>query len=194
MTEVVESSITRMNGPDEVSPRPRPIDNVLKRQFDLLTSNGILALHSRLIARTPTVIDHLVIAPSGVYVIEAYRYSAAPKLLVEGGIMTPRTSTLVVGGRDCTPLVYAVQERAARVKSELEVDQAWAAVPVHGQLCFTNAQWPLTSAPFTIDGLNVLGPAQATERVSRPGPVSPYTVAAVHRYLARAFPPATVTF
>jgi hypothetical protein len=190
MTDVAESRTTRMHTRSERPHPARPIDHELRRQFDLLTSNGVLALHDRRIALTGSVIDHLVISTSGVYVIDAKRYSGAPKLLVEGGIITPRTSTLIVGGRDCTQLVYSVQKQAALVKTELDVDRTWANVPVHGQLCFTDSQWPLTGGAFAIDGLDVLWPAKAAERVSTPGPVSPYTVAALHRFLTQAFPPA----
>jgi hypothetical protein len=89
--------------------------------------------------------------------------------------------------------VYAVQRQGALVKTELEVDENWAAVTVHGILCFIDANWPLVGGTFTIDGLDVLWPAKAAERVCTPGPVSTYTVAALYRFLSLAFPPAHET-
>jgi Nuclease-related domain len=161
----------------------------LTMRLDLLGPTGVLSLHERRIPLTGAIIDHLVISTSGVYVIDAKRYAGAPRLLVEGGIISPQTSTLIVGGRDCTRLVDTVHRQGALVRTELEVDENWAGVPVHGVLCFIDPSWPLVGGAFTIDGLDVLWPAKAAERVRTPGPISPYTVVALYRFLSATFPP-----
>src|SRR5690606_29915685 len=87
-------------------------------------------------------IDHLAVTPSGIYVIDAKRYRGRPSLKLEGGILRPRTATLLVGSRDCTKLVDGVLKQVDVVRGVLGDD-----VPVVGVLCFIEADWPLIGAP-----------------------------------------------
>ncbi|WP_134772996.1 nuclease-related domain-containing protein [Ornithinimicrobium flavum] len=70
-------------------------------------------LHDRGIPGSRANLDHLVVCPTGVYVVDAKRYQGRPHRVVEGGLFTPRTEKLLVGRRDCTKLWMAASSRPA---------------------------------------------------------------------------------
>lgn len=142
----------------------------------------VRVLHDRRIPGSRANIDHMVVAPSGVWVIDAKRYKGAPTLRVEGGIVRPRVESLRVGGRDKTKLVDGVQSQVERVTAAVEAMN----VPVLGVLCFVEADWPLVGGAFTVRGVQVLWPRLLVKRISStPGEID---VAATHARLAAAFP------
>jgi hypothetical protein len=61
-------------------------EELLAKRLDSLADQGVLTLHDRRVPGTQANIDHIVIAPSGVYVIDAKRYKGRPSLRVEGGL------------------------------------------------------------------------------------------------------------
>nr|WP_235523401.1 nuclease-related domain-containing protein [Cellulomonas sp. Root485] len=89
----------------------------LGRGLDSLADRGVRLLHDRRIPRTRANIDHIAVAPSGVYVIDAKRYAGRPTLRVEGGVIRPRTSRLVIGSRDGTKLVEGVHKQVGLVRT-----------------------------------------------------------------------------
>lgn len=142
----------------------------------------VRVLHDRRIPGSRANIDHIVVPPSGVWVIDAKRYKGTPTLRVEGGILRPRVESLRVGGRDQTKLVDGVQSQVERVTVAVEAMN----VPVIGVLCFVEADWPLIGGSFTIRGVQVLWPRLLVKRISSaPGEID---VAATHARLASAFP------
>ena len=83
-----------------------------------------------------------------------------PHLKVEGGLLRPRVEKLIVGTRDCTRLVDGVINQGAVVRDHLP-----ESVPVHGVLCFVEADWPLIGGrhaqppPRGSDELRTITPA-----------------------------------
>ena len=61
-------------------------EELLATGLDGLAEQGVHALHDRRIPGSRSNIDHIAIAPSGVYVIDAKRYTGRPNLRVEGGL------------------------------------------------------------------------------------------------------------
>ncbi len=146
-------------------------------------------LHDRRIPRTRTNIDHIVVGPSGVFVIDAKKYQGRPSLRVEGGLIRARIETLVVGSRDCTTEVDGVHKQVDLVRSALEFADL-GGIPVKGMLCFVEADWPLIGGDFTIAGLRVLWPKKAASYIVQPGSVDAATAEHIHRTLASSFPSA----
>ena len=143
-------------------------------------------LHDRRIPRTKANIDHIVVSPAGVWVIDAKRYrDKRPSLQVEGGIIRPRTESLRVGGRDRTHLVRGVESQVARVVAVLDDP----AIPVGGVLCFLDADWPLIGGSFAVDGIDVVWPRRLVKMLTTAEPRG-VDAAAVHARIAREFPPA----
>lgn len=141
-------------------------------------------LHDRRIPGTRSNIDHIVIGPTGVWVIDAKRYvGKRPALQVEGGIIRPRVETLRIGGRDGTKLVDGVREQVARVRECLPDEAA----PTEGVLCFLDADWPLVGGSFAVDGVHVVWPRMLIKRLTEAQPRK-IDVRALSDRLARALP------
>ena len=154
----------------------------LGARLDSLAADSIMALHDRLIPGSRANIDHIVVTPGGVWVIDAKHYTGQPELRVEGGLIRPRVEKLMVGGRDRTALVDGVLNHVAHVRESLD------GVPVTGALCFVAAGWPLIGGAFRTRGVHVLWPRRLAKVLSESrGPVDVASVAAT---LAARFKPA----
>ena len=162
----------------------------LGRQLDGLVGDGVHVLHDRRIPPTKANIDHIVVCPSGVFVIDAKKYQGQrPSLRIEGGWIRARTETLIVGSRNGTKLVDGVHKQVTLVRAALEAN-GLNAVPVGGMLCFVEADWPLIGGDFVIAGLNVLWPKKVASHIAKPGALDVDTAERVHHTLASAFPSA----
>lgn len=154
-------------------------------RLDTLVGEGVHVLHDRRIPRTKANIDHIVVCPSGVFVIDAKKWKGRPSLRIEGGLFRPRIEKLMVGSRDCTKLVDGVHKQVDLVRAALS---SFGQIPVAGMLCFVEADWPLIGGDFTIAGLRVLWPKKAAGYIGRPGSVDAATARQIHRALAMSFP------
>jgi hypothetical protein len=87
------------------------------------------------------------------------------------------------GTWDCTRLVDGVIKQVDVVRRLLQDD-----VPVHGVLCFVEADWPLIGGAFTTGGVQVSWPKKLCQRLLAAGSLTADWVAEVHGKLARALP------
>ena len=141
-----------------------------------------LVLHDRAIPGTRANIDHIAVAPSGVWVIDAKRYAGRVQRRDLGGWFTP-CPALFVNGHDRTKLVPAVVRRKARVEQV-----AGTGVPMHGVLCFADAEWGLLSRPFTVDDVIITWPRRLAGSLRKPGPLNATSIRALATQIASAFP------
>lgn len=160
-------------------------EEALGRRLNELASERLLVLHDRRIPGSKANIDHIAVTPSGVHVVDAKRFKGRPALKVEGGILRPRVSKLLVGGRDRTTLVDGVLRQVEVVRSILG-----DAVSVTGVLCFVDADWPLVGGAFTVRDVDVLWPKRLYARLALDGPVDGVLMQTTHRQLAAALPSA----
>ncbi len=160
-------------------------EEALGTGLNKLSSSRVRVMHDRRIPGTRANIDHLVVGHAGVWVIDAKRYQGRPTLRVEGGLLRPRVEKLLVGRRNCTKVVDGVLKQVDVVRGVVDDD-----VPVHGALCFVDADWPLIGGAFTTRGVAVLWPKKLYPRLQEPGPLSLDDIDRLHRALARALPPA----
>ncbi len=160
---------------------------LLGEGLDGLAPRGVRVLHDRRIPRTRANIDHIAVSSSGVFVIDAKRYSGRPTKQTTGGLFRPRVTLLMVGGRNQTKLVDGVHKQVRLVRDALDA-VGFTGVPVRGMLCFIEASWPLIGGSFDIDGVDVLWPKRAAEHLLVPGDLDEAMTERVHRSLATAFP------
>lgn len=140
-------------------------------------------LHDRRIPGTRANIDHLVVCPRGMFVIDAKRYKGRrPQLRVEGGLLRPRVEKLTVGGRDSTKLVDGVLKQVHVVSAALDGPQ------VQGILVFVDADWPLVGGAFATRGVPVAWPKRMAKLLVADGPYDEREIERIHRNLAGAFP------
>ena len=162
----------------------------LGRQLDAVAQAGVHVLHDRRIPTTKANIDHIVVCPSGVFVIDTKKHKGQrPSLRVDGGWTRPRTETLIIGSRNGTRLVDGVHKQVNLVRATLEAS-GLSEFQVGGMLCFVGADWPLFGGDFMIDGVSVLWPRKAASHFVRPGAIDAATAARIHHVLASSFPPA----
>ena len=164
-------------------------ERLLGERLDKLIPQHVHALHDRRIPGTKANIDHIVVAPQGVLVIDAKRYRGRPHLQVDRALRRPSTRRLFVGRRDCSALVTGVQKQVELVRAALE-RATLNEVPVSAMLCFVEADWPLIGGSFTIDGVRVLWPKAAGRALVEPGDVDATRAERLLTELARAFPSA----
>ncbi len=155
----------------------------LGRRLNELASDTLRPLHDRRIPGTRANIDHIVVASSGVYVIDAKKYKGRPSLKIEGGLLRPRTEKLLVGTRDCTKLVDGMHKQLDVVRPVIGED-----IPLIGVLCFVEADWPLIGGSFATRGVKAMWPKKLYPLLAGEGPLSPPTISATHQALAMALP------
>lgn len=141
--------------------------------LDGLAPAGVVVLHDRLRPGTRANIDHLAVAPSGVWVIDDKRYQGQVARKDVGGWLSSDVR-LYVGRRDCTDRVKAMAKQVAAVRTALGSE--WAEVPVRSMLCFVDTEWGWLAKPFELQGVIVTWPKAARQLLVRPGPYAPATV------------------
>lgn len=125
--------------------------------------SGVILLHDRLAPRRQRAnIDHIAVAPSGVWVIDTKRYRG------KAAVTSPLFGkpALVIGGRDQTKLVGAVRAQAAGIEKLLA--SAGFTVGVTPALCFVDTELPLLGLP-PIDGVSLSGRRGLVKRLNAPG-------------------------
>lgn len=156
--------------------------------LDGLAGAGVITLHDRLRPRTTANIDHIAVAPSGVWVIDAKRYSGQVAKKDVGGWF--RTDVrLFVGRRDCTKLVTAMSKQVDAVRAAL--GDTSGEVPVRPMLCFVDADRQWFAKPFELDGVLVTWPKAARELLVRPGPLDAATAGLLAGSLDQQLRPAS---
>ncbi|WP_426571351.1 nuclease-related domain-containing protein [Aquihabitans sp. McL0605] len=156
---------------------------------------GIEVLHDRRMPGSRANIDHLVAAPTGIWVIDAKRYLGGKLERRDVGGWFNTDVRIYVGGRDQTKLIAGVSKQIDAVARALS-GAAFESVPVRGVLCFVDVQTGWSAKPFAIDGVTVtwrkhlLAPMLdvRNDAGGSPGPLDEAQRAALARHLAVAFP------
>jgi len=160
-------------------------ERMLSEMLQSIAGESLRVLNDRRMGKRANI-DHLVVCPSGVLVVDAKRYrNSRPVLRVEGGLFRPRSELLFVAGRDRTSLVEGMHKQVALVRAAL-VDQP--EVPVRGVLCFVDADWPLIGGAFTVNDVAVLWPKKLKALLTESGPVDQNQIADLQWQLHEAFP------
>lgn len=158
-------------------------EEMVGRHLDKIASDTVRVLHDRRIPRTKRNIDHIVVTPAGVWVVDSKRYSGPPSLSVSGGLFGPRIEKLMVAGRDKSMLVDKVLEQVGFVNVVVPD------VPVRGILCFVDSGWPLLPTSFRMKDVEVLWPGKLLDRL-RKTVTAQVDVGLVSGTLSAHFPPA----
>jgi hypothetical protein len=158
-------------------------EEAVGRQLNRLRKHGIVVLHDRLQpgARRANV-DHVVVAPSGVWVVDAKCYRG--KTIATRG--NRKSRALFIGGRDRTPLVDA----ALKQRATLAPIVAPLGIPVRAALCFVAAEWPTFLDPTAVNGVLVGSPGTVRRIIGRRGPLTAEAIASAAAVIDAACRPA----
>jgi hypothetical protein len=162
---------------------PRASASSVER-LDSLASDLVRVLHDRSASGGRANIDHLVVAPSGVYVIDTKAYTGRIQRRNKGGFMRSDLRPYV-GARDRSALLEGIARQR-----QLVCQTVGDHVPVHPVLCFTGCEWGFLAKPFTMEGVLICSPTVLFKRVSAAGPGNLERVAEIAACLASRFPPA----
>jgi hypothetical protein len=127
-----------------------------------------------------SVIDHLVVAPNGIWVIVAdHHLGRLGRVRVDG-----RRQPTLDGQVHLDPI-----RRATRLSNDLErvlyrLGLDW--VEVHPTVCFTNARWGRVARELDVDGVRMTWGSALVDRVAVPGPILQRDARAVAARLRRA--------
>ncbi len=148
----------------------------LGEALDKLRSEQIVVLHDRQLPGSRANIDHIVVAPSGIFVIDAKRYTGKVELRTSGSIFRPGPNLLYVGGRNQTKLVEAMGRQVDAVAGVLAPVVITLDAPIRPALCFVDAEWGLFDKPMTLQGVRISGPKSLATTIRNPGPLMPEQV------------------
>jgi hypothetical protein len=153
----------------------------------------VIVLHDRRMPRSRANLDHLAVAPSGVYVIDAKRYKG--KIEVQKPFFgEPR---LLIACRNKTKLVEGLARQLEAVRDAFT--ETVPEMPVHACFCFLNPARQAGSSglpllrTLSIDGFPLLYPRRLSKRLNSPGALTARSCREVAELLARAFPPSLTT-
>ena len=104
---------------------------------------AVIALHDRLIPGTRGNIDHIYVAPGGVWVVDAKAYTG--KLTKrEVGPLWRRDNEVFIAGKNRTSLARGLEQQVAAVVAALRSDTELSGTHVHAVLCFVESEWDLS--------------------------------------------------
>jgi len=160
-------------------------EETVARSLERRVADGPTALlHDRRMPGGYGNIDHLAVAPRGVYVIDAKAIKG--KVRVRPG--RPGSSRLQVNGRTRNKLVLGLARQVEAVRSELDAG-GHHDVPTTGVLCFTEADFPLF-ARMQIDGYLLRHRRALAKELNASGPLTAQAIESLARNLSERFPPA----
>jgi len=161
----------------------------LGRFFSGKLPESVIALHDRRIPGSRANIDHIVVAPSGVWVIDAKLYKGKVERRTTGPIWRLEPAVFV-RGRDRTNLIYAMPKQVAAVRDALAPDPLADDIVVRSAVCFVASDWSLFAKPFEISGVLVTWPQKLVERIAAPGRLTPTAVARLANRIGVGLPAA----
>ncbi len=142
-------------------------------------------LHSRRIRNGD--IDHVAIAASGIFVIDAKNYNGRVESRDVGNWRTI-DRRLFVGGRDKSELVEGMGKQVRAVRTALH-PAGLSEITVHAVLCFTDSDWGFFAKPLMFGDVTCLWAKKLCELISRPGLLDQAQRNKIGHLLSDALPP-----
>jgi len=170
----------------------RDVQHAVGRTFERLTDEGFVVLHHRHKPGSKSNIDHIVIGPQGVCVIEAEPYTGPLEIRATRSFVRPTYRQVFVKGRAQDKRVDGMERQLGWVR-----DAAGDLITRHqatlkAVLCFVGVDLGPNQKPALVGDNDVIvtWPRRFVDDVSRQGPLSAEMVDALTRRIATALPPA----
>jgi hypothetical protein len=116
--------------------------------------------------------DHIVVAPSGVWIIDSKKWSG--RIQYKSASFTDVNMHLYVGGKDRTSeieSIYALVIPLAQVVDD-------PSIPIHPALVFIEGDWSgavlprfIMGKPYKHEGVYISGPKVLIKKINEPGPL-----------------------
>lgn len=149
--------------------------------------DGLRVLHDRRVPKSRANIDHIVIAPAGVFVVDAKNYRGTIAIRNRGWFFRP-DHRLYVGRRDCSDLATGLAWQIEAVTAALTSAGVDPLPPITPVLCFIDGEWPLFAAPDEYAGVRLEGTGSIRKLVAAPATLDTSSIDSLARLLASALP------
>jgi hypothetical protein len=168
---IVESSTSPTGGPTSSTGRQfvrrSGRDRRSRARLEFIEEEGVILLNDRRIPGSRSSIKYIVVAPAGVFVIDAKDIKGLVHTKRSGPLSDLGPDELHIGRRNCTPMLDTIAQQVDAVRQALGT-KPWAAdIPVHAMLCLTRAQWGFAS-PIELDDVWVGWPKLVRPRIKSP--------------------------
>jgi hypothetical protein len=163
-----------------------PAGRTLGAHLQGADGNASTVLHGRSLPGTECVIEHLVVAASGVWIIDTSSQAGRVRRRNIGGLMRHELR-LMVGDDDHTSRAVAMGDQTDAIE-RLMGPLGIATLPLHRVLCFTDADWPRFARPFDVAGVLVCWPSKLASMIGDGGPFDHDTIDRVVAHLDRELP------
>jgi len=148
---------------------------------------GVRFLHDRRVPGTKGNIDHLVIGPTAVFVVDAKNYLGTVDIVDKGGFF--RTDKrLYVGRRDCSHLAIGMTWQVEAVAKALHGAGVEPVPPIKPVLCFIDSDWPLLFPPDSFAGVRLESTQSIRRLVTAKGDLDPERIDELTALLAEGLP------
>ncbi len=149
---------------------------------------GGYALHDRAIPGSSANLDHIVVVPTGVFVVDSKRWSGRIEIRDVGGWF--KTDLRVyVGGRDRSSVIGSGQKQAERINTALRAATVDDTIVCRAAMCFVDGEWPLLGASdHLIGGVHVCPPRTLYKHLQATGTLSDDDCRRIAQIFAAAFP------
>jgi hypothetical protein len=137
---------------------------------------------------TPGNIDHIAIAPAGVFVVDAKAYEGLIEIRNYGWFWKPDWR-LTVGRRDKSKLATGMTRQVEAVRTALEAAGIDPMPPVTPVLCFVDGRWPFFRPPDEYAGVRLESERSIRDLFTASEALEPPAIERVARALALALPP-----
>ena len=164
------------------------MDQVLHREL----TGGEVILTDRQVPGSPANIDHVVVAASGVWIIDAKKWEG--KIEYKPASLTSPKMRLLVGGEDRTSKIegiYSLVIPVAQVIGDRSVN-------IHPALAFVEGEWStkamirlMRSKPYRHEGVWLSAPTVLTKLIKEPveAPLNPEAISRLGAMLDQALTP-----
>jgi Nuclease-related domain len=128
---------------------------------------GLRVLNDRRVPGTRGNIDHIVVGPAGVFVVDTKNYQGRIQIRNLGSFFRP-DHRLYVGRHDCSVLATGLGWQVDAVLSVLTATGMDPLPPVAPVLCFVGGDWPLFSPPDQYGGVHLASTKSIRKLVATP--------------------------
>ncbi len=127
--------------------------------------DGLQVLNDRSVPRSKSNIDHIVIAPAGVFVVDAKHLVGTIEIRNVGPFWRS-DDRLFVGRRDKSKLADNLDWQIEAVRAALTTAGVDPLPPITPVLCFIDGDWPMFRPPEAFHGVRLEGPKSIKKLVT----------------------------
>jgi hypothetical protein len=142
---------------------------IVGRMLDALVPRGIVVLHDVQLRAERRHIDHVVVAPSGIHIIQSEQFIDTKIEVRRSRLLGRREKQLLIGGRDCTSLVEDMRQQVRKIDQLTGSVDAMTGTEITPVLCFVHADWGWPRRRLAFGEIEILWPKVLLRVLNRPG-------------------------